>query len=316
MADWIIIAAWVLAIVWPLLVFFILWRGVIRGRGPNAFGWVFILIVSTAWGLGVWGVLWEPETLVVRRIEIVSSTWRGPPVKIGVIADIHSGAPHMSTRRLKRIVSRLNSQNPDVVALLGDYIGGHDLAKDRTDAENQRAMAAFPPLGELRAPLGVYAVLGNHDWWYDGKAVADALNNQRITVLQNQAALIRRPEGSFWIGGLSDYASKRNLPSFIDTLAQVPADDPVVVMSHWPDAFAVTPDRVSLVLAGHSHCGQVNLPYFGRLIHASEGSEKWQCGLYEERGRRLYVTAGVGVSIIPVRFRQPPEIAVITLRRE
>jgi len=78
----------------------------------------------------------------------------------------------------------------------------------------------------------------------------------------------------------------------------------------------VAPDRVALTLAGHSHCGQVNLPFFGRLLLASPGSEKWPCGLYEERGRKLYVTGGVGVSILPVRFNQPPEIVVITLRPE
>jgi len=90
----------------------------------------------------------------------------------------------------------------------------------------------------------------------------------------------------------------------------------VVVMSHWPDAFATAPDRVAITFAGHSHCGQVNLPVFGRLMHASPGSEKWPCGLYSKGQGRLYVSGGVGVSIVPVRFNQPPEIAVVTLRAD
>jgi predicted MPP superfamily phosphohydrolase len=99
----------------------------------------------------------------------------------------------------------------------------------------------------------------------------------------------------------------------MDTIGDLTSSEPVLAIAHWPDVFAAAPDRVALTLAGHSHCGQVNLPFFGRLIHASAGSEKWPCGLYEERGRKLYVTGGVGVSILPVRFLQPPEIAVVTL---
>ena len=87
-------------------------------------------------------------------------------------------------------------------------------------------------------------------------------------------------------------------------------------MSHWPDAFATAPDRVAITFAGHSHCGQVNLPVFGRLMHASAGSEKWPCGLYSNGQGRLYVSGGVGVSLVPVRFLQPPEIAVVTLRAD
>jgi len=134
--------------------------------------------------------------------------------------------------------------------------------------------------------------------------------------LENQRVRIGREGGAFWLAGLADYESPRTKPSYTDTLLDLPEGEPVLALSHWPDAFAVAPDRVALTLAGHSHCGQVNLPFFGRLLHASPGSEKWPCGLYEERGRQLYVTAGVGTSILPVRFNQPPEIVLITLRKD
>lgn len=310
------IAAWVLAVLWPALLLFVIWRGVVKGRGPNVFGWAAIVVVSVAWGLGAWAFLWEPETLVVRRVEVVSPAWKGPPVRIGVIADIHSGAPHMSRGRLEAIVARMNGERPDVVALVGDFVGGHEPSAQRSESERRKAVEALPALSGLQAPQGVFAVLGNHDWWFDGPAVEQELAKLNIRVLKNSAEEIRREGGAFWVGGLADYESKDRLPSFIDTLARVPEGEPVFVMSHWPDAFAVTPEQVALVLAGHSHCGQVNLPVLGRLIHASEGAERWPCGLYENRGRKLYVTAGVGVSILPVRFNQPPEIALITLRRE
>src|SRR5690606_41218094 len=99
------------------------------------------------------------------------------------------------------------------------------------------------------------------------------------------------------------------------TLGEVPATAPVIVLTHWPVPFREVPHGVALALAGHTHCGQVNLPVLGRLVHASSASERWPCGLYDEGGRKLFVTGGVGVSILPVRFRAPPEIVVLTLKR-
>jgi len=314
MGATILLLAWAGAIGWPALLLFGLWRGVKKGRGPKLFGWTLILLVTALWGLGIRAFLWEPETLVIRRVEIVSRAWSGPPLRIGVISDTHMGAPHMSVARLNGIVRDMNMERPDIVVLLGDFAGDHLPAAQRSKGDRARVMSGLPPLGGLEAPLGVYAVLGNHDWWYDGEAIEKGLAAAGIRVLENSRARVERPGGVFWVAGLADYDSERTKPSYSDTLGDLEGDDPVVALSHWPDVFAAAPDRVALTLAAHSHCGQVNLPVFGRLIHASAGSEKWQCGLYDVRGRKLYVTAGVGVSILPVRFLQPPEIAVVTLR--
>ena len=313
MGSIILVAAWVCVILWPLLLAFALWRGLKRGRGPGAFGWTFIVFITVLWGLGIRAFLWEPETLEVRRVEVVSRTWSGPTLRIGVISDTHMGAPHMSAARLNSIVQRMNSERPDIVVLLGDFVGGHEPAGQRGAGERSQILSGIPPLGKLEAPLGVWAVLGNHDWWYDGAAIERELEAQKIQVLENERVLINRPEGPFWVAGLADYDSLRKKPSYMDTLADLTTSEPILAISHWPDVFAAAPDNVALTLAGHSHCGQVNLPFLGRVIHASGGSERWQCGLYEERGRKLYVSGGVGVSILPVRFLQPPEIAVVTL---
>jgi predicted MPP superfamily phosphohydrolase len=316
MAEAIIIAAWAGAVLWPLALAFGMWRGVKAGRGPGPIGWTLVVLMTMAWGLGIRAFLWEPETLVVRRVEVVSAMWKGEPLRVGVIADIHSGAPHMSVARLESIVAQMNSEQPDIVLLLGDFAGHHEPASTRSDAEKSQVMSGLPPLAKLRAPLGVWAVLGNHDWWYDGPAIEAGLRAAGVKVLENTRERIERPGGAFWLGGLADYDSKRAQPSYGETLKDLPEGDPVIVMSHWPDAFATAPDRVFMTFAGHSHCGQVNLPVFGRLMHASAGAEKWPCGLYDERGHKLYVSGGVGVSIIPVRFNQPPEIAVVTLRQD
>lgn len=314
MAATALLLAWVGAVAWPLALALALWRGLARGRGPGWAGWSFILVVSLVWLLGIRAFLWEPEELVIRRVEVTSRTWTGAPIRIGVISDTHMGSPHMSVARLAGIVRQMNSERPDLVVLLGDYVGGHEPVQRRSEAEQKAVMSGLPPLGRLNAPLGTWAVLGNHDWWFDGELIEKGLEFAGVPVLENERVRIERQGGAFWLAGLADYESERTKPSYSDTLADLPGDDPVLVLSHWPDVFAVAPDRVALTLAGHSHCGQVNLPVFGRLIPASPGSEKWPCGLYEDRGRKLYVTGGVGVSFLPVRFLQPPEIVVITLR--
>jgi uncharacterized protein len=299
-----------------MLIGFGVWLSVThRWRAGLVTGWACVAI-SIFWALGVWAFLWEAETLVVRRVEVVSRTWAGPPLRIGVIADIHMAAPHMTAARLKSIVARMNAEQPDVVLLLGDFAGDEEPAAVRADPTRSMVLKGLTPLRALKARFGVWAVLGNHDWWDDGEAIEAQLTAQNVQVLENAAARVARPGGPFWIGGLADYDSKRQLPSYLDTLSHVDGPEPVIVMSHWPDPFGAAPERVALTLAGHTHCGQVNLPYVGRLFAASEGAEKWPCGLYEERGRKLYVSGGGGVSIVPVRFNQPPEIAVLTLRAD
>lgn len=315
-----VILAWAGAVLWPVLLGLALWRGLKRGRGPGWIGWSAVLVVSVAWFLGIWAFLWEPQQLVIRRVEATSAAWSGAALKIGVISDTHTDGAHMGVGRLNDVIDRMNAEQPDIVVLLGDFVSGHELMANRS-ADNRKAIAeGLAAFSRLRAPLGVHAVLGNHDWWYDGPTVEAQLKLAGVNVMENGRVRISREGGVFWIAGLADYHSERSQPSYSLALgpqpdaAAVPAGEPVIVMSHWPDAFAVAPDRVALTLAGHSHCGQVNLPFVGRPVAVSDGARRWPCGLYEDRGRRLYVTGGVGTSVMPVRFGQPPEIAVVTLR--
>lgn len=270
--------------------------------------------LTVAWALGVWAFLIEPRTLIVRRVTVESAQWAGAPLRIGMISDTHAGAPHMSAARLASVVARMNGEKPDVVVLLGDYAGGHEPAAVRAAPERSVVLGGIAPFAQLDPPLGVVAVLGNHDWWYDSTALERALVDAGARVLENEAIRIQRDGGAFWIAGLADLESRRAQPSYETALNGVPEDEPVFAIAHWPDVFANAPARVAITLAGHSHCGQVNLPLAGRLLHASRGSKRWPCGFYDERGRKLYVTGGVGVSILPVRFNQPPEIVLLTLR--
>jgi predicted MPP superfamily phosphohydrolase len=276
--------------------------------------WSAIAFITLVWALGIRAFLWEPATLEVRRVEVTSRGWSGLPVRIGVISDTHTDGPHVGIARLESIIARMNAERPDIVVLLGDFVAGHEGASDRSADERREIGEGLAAFGKLQAPLGVWSVLGNHDWWYDGAAVESGLVSSGVQVMENSRARIPREGGAFWIGGLADYESRRAQPSYTSTLSGVPDNEPVIVLSHWPDPFAAAPARVALTLAGHSHCGQVNLPIVGRLVHVSPGSERWPCGLYEDRGGWLYVSGGLGTSILPVRFGQPPEIAVLTLR--
>jgi predicted MPP superfamily phosphohydrolase len=274
-----------------------------------------LIVFLGAYLAGVWAFLIEPQLLVVRHVTVESAAWRGAPLRIGVISDTHVGAPHVTPERVRRTAARLTRERPDVVVLLGDYAGGHEPWERRVAPDRSVILRGIAALGEAQAPYGRVAVLGNHDWWFDAPAVKVALRGIGATVLENDAVRIARPGGAFWIAGLADLESRRGAPSPGLALRHVPADEPVILLAHEPDAFAAAPPRVALTLAGHTHCGQVNLPVLGRLVHASRASARWSCGLYDEGGRKLFVTGGLGVSILPVRFRARPEIIVVTLRR-
>jgi hypothetical protein len=233
-------------------------------------------------------------------------------VRIALISDVHIGA-HMSPARIAQITARINALEPDLALLAGDYVSGHVGPGLRAARENEAIAQGLAALGALDAPLGVVAVLGNHDWWYDGERVETALAAAGVTVLENAALRIDRgADGALFVAGLADYHSERAAPSWPTAMASIPTDADVLAVAHWPDVFIGAPARVALTVAGHSHCGQLNLPLLGRPA-VSPGAARWPCGFYEEDGRALYVTGGLGVSMLPARFRAPPEIVVITL---
>jgi hypothetical protein len=182
-------------------------------------------------------------------------------------------------------------------------IGGRFVEPERTAAA----------LRGLAAPLGVFAVLGNHDWWYDGDQVSRALTEAGIRVLEDTAAPVETRGGPLWIAGVSDLYTRHS--DVGRALASVPEGAPVIVLTHNPDVFVRVPPRVLLTLAGHTHGGQVNLPFFGRLIVPSQFGERFAIGHVHEDGRDLFVTPGIGTSIVPVRFGVPPEISVLTVDR-
>jgi uncharacterized protein len=272
---------------------------------PRRRGWALacVLVVAVC---ALWGFVIEPRRLVVREHALPLQGWSGRPLRMAVLSDLHVGSPANGRSRLARVVGTVNAQRPDVVVLLGDYViqgvlGGRFVAPEEIAVE----------LSRLSAPKGVYAVLGNHDWWLDGERVRRALDGAGVRVLENDAAAVEHGGRRLWIAGLADlWTRKIDLAA---TLSAIPPGEPVVLAMHHPDLFPELPASVTLTLAGHTHGGQVRLPFFGPPVVPSRYGQRYAAGLVVEGGRTMFVTSGVGTSILPVRAGVPPEIVILTL---
>lgn len=270
-----------------------------------------LALFETAYWLNVYAWLIEPNLLVVRRIEIVSERWQGAPLTLAAISDTHVGSPHVDAARVERIVRRVNALRPDLVVLLGDYVGGHAPESERSGAERQEILGGVATFARFAAPLGAVGVIGNHDVWYDRASIAEALQSAGIAALWNGHVVIAHGGRDLLIAGLAD--DMTGDPDFAAALDGAPAGVDTIVLSHSPDPFIDMPPGAALMLAGHGHCGQVTIPFVGRPIVPLR-NERFACGLIAQGSAQLHVTAGIGTSIIPVRFLNPPEIVLITLR--
>jgi uncharacterized protein len=263
---------------------------------------VAIVLLVAPFLVALWAFGIEPGMLVVRHLRMELPGWNSD-LRIAVLSDLHIGSPHVGLDKLRRIVERTNAESPALIVLLGDFVTGGPNGRRSGGFVEPELIAQ--ELKKLRAPLGVYAVLGNHDWWYDGERVGKALTDAGIPVLENQAVHV----GHIWLGGIADYWTRE--PAIAGTLRQVTSDDPVVLITHNPDIFPEVPSRVNVTLAAHTHGGQVQLPIIGTLITTSKLG--YNAGEYVVDGRHLFVTTGIGTSILPVRFGVPPEIVILTL---
>jgi uncharacterized protein len=267
-----------------------------------------VIILLFLAGLAFWAFLIEPNRLIVHpeTIQIVNWPKELSGLRIAIVSDIHTGGPFINDRKLKDIVDRTNALNPHLIVLLGDYMSPNSWHSHRVEPEVTAAA-----LKNLKAPLGVYSVLGNHDWWYNGEKVRRAFEQNGIRVLDDEVAEIKWGDGSFWLVGLADLWTR---PQHIsETIAKVPPGATIIALTHNPDIFPRLPPSVPLLLAAHTHGGQVNFPLIGTPIVPSRFGAKYTAGHLFENGHHLFVTTGIGTSILPVRFRVTPEIAILTI---
>jgi predicted MPP superfamily phosphohydrolase len=275
-------------------------------------------------GLGSYAFAFEPGLrLKVTSYAVAPPDWpQNLTLKAAVLADIHACEPWMPADRIRSIAELTNALEPDIIFLLGDFSGGHTLLTDPVMPEEWG-----PALSILKAPLGVYAVLGNHDWLHgalpnlpsdDAAGVRNALIAANITVLENNAVRLSKQGQPFWVAGLGDQIggpkdreSRGGVDDLPGTMALIKDAAPVVMLAHEPFVFRRIPDRVALTLCGHTHGGQVNLPIpqahyarvFGDLVY----------GHIVEKNRHLIISGGLGTSHAPVRFLRPPEVVEVTI---
>jgi uncharacterized protein len=267
-------------------------------------------------GTGAYAVVQAADDLVVTDYRPVPPNWPDAHrLRITVIADLHAGGPNMGLARVRQVADAAQALNSDLIVVLGDYFATHRFVTERVP---HAAWAA--ELGRLKARLGVYSILGNHDWWYDVAGVRKALAAVRIPVLENDAVLLDDGGRRFWLAGLGDqlahWIGPGNFEGIDDlpgTLARVTTDDPVILLVHEPDIFTAVPPRVALTLAGHTHGGQIVLPFMPPLWTPSEYGARFAYGHVVEQGRHMIVSGGLGCSKVPLRLGVPPEIVRVTL---
>jgi len=287
--------------------------------------WLGGLFISGA-ALSGYAFAIEPGfRLRIQRHAFTPPNWTpGLKLKIVCLADPHLGEPHMPLSRWQKIIDTANRLEPDLFLLLGDYTASHRFVTRPVAIEDiARACTA------LSAPLGVYSINGNHDWWSDEEAqrrksgpiaAQEAFEEQGIRALVNEAERLEKDGMPFWLSGTDSLvAVKTGRPGVYDgrddlsvTLAAVTDNAPIIHMAHEPDLFINIPERVSLTVSGHTHGGQVRLFGYSPLVPSSYGN-RFAWGHIVEDGRHLVVSGGLGCSIMPVRFGMPPEITLLEL---
>ena len=266
---------------------------------------VRLLIALVLVGLGAvgWGTCIEPARLVVVEETVVADGWGVGQLDVAIVSDLHVGSPHADLEKMRAVVAAITAARPDLVLLLGDY-DINDIPGGKKVDPNEWA----PLFGSIPTPLGVYAVLGNHDWWNDTAGIRAALEAGGVQVLENAAVPLRHGRHRFWLVGVGDTLTGHDrVPK---AFARVPRGATVLTMSHGPDVVDQLGDRSDFAVAGHTHGGQVYLPF----ISAELLNLRWRRGLYYPGGVPLYVTSGVGTSVLPTRFGVPPEVVILHVR--
>ncbi len=242
------------------------------------------------WVFRVEPELWDTRTYTLEDADLAGLT-------VVFLSDLHP-ASHQR-ERLQRIVQHANALQPDIILLGGDYIKG------RSDTTSLPIETVVEELGKLQAPLGVYAVMGNHDLWYSKQRVLAAFEKNGIPVLDNSHIVLDEGKIPFTLAGVDDLWDGK--PDLEKTLAGV--QGPVILLSHNPELFPSVPGSVNLTLSGHTHGGQVQFPYTGVVL--TPVKQKYSFGLFEENGNTIIVSTGIGTSVLPVRFMCVPEVVRI-----
>ncbi len=251
---------------------------------------------------------------IIRRASISMSDWPAgaSPVKVMLVSDVHVAGPDMPPERLARIVTQINAAKPDIVMFAGDFVSDKKLSNKK-----YKGVEAIMPLTKLTPVMGTIAVMGNHDHWRGRDEMMAALKAAGIRILTNDAVRV----GSMVIGGADDdFTNHADIDAVLAAMKRL--DDPGkvarIILSHSPDIApqvpnAGTPNHVPLILAGHTHCGQIRFPFIGAISYVSRYGSRYACGVIRENGKTLVVGAGLGTSILPLRLGAVPDMWLLSL---
>lgn len=262
-------------------------------------------VVSVGAALGSYPVMIERYMIGVNTYHIPLR--RLPPAFAGFtivhLTDIHYGSL-VPLKLVEYLVAQVNQMRKDITVCTGDYVHKNDLP-DPVDE-------VWPALSELHAPHGVYSVLGNHDHWADTRRSMYWLRRSGQN-LRQRAVSFERDGQRIWLGGVGDLWEDD--PSVDAAFAGVPADECKLVLAHNPDtADQPRQTEIDLMISGHTHGGQVRLPFIGAPVLPVK-NKLYSSGVIETPRQKLFISRGIGWAGYPVRFNCPPEIAVIVLEQ-
>lgn len=296
--------------------FFVLLWCMKRLRG---FGRVFVIVLaSAAWLVIFYGSFIEPQLIITtnQAIKLGASVSATSTLRAAVLSDFHVG-PYKKEPYLRRVVATTMAQHPDIVFILGDNI-----------FDDISYIKYLSPLKDLKAPLGVFAVLGNHDYGEIGylrgetmetraRAVRETLENFDIKVLINQGTKVQAGGKDFYLLGLDEiWTGRASLPKALKNLETIEAPHPSILLAHNADIVREAEKYgIDLVVAGHTHGGQIRLPLIGSVPKIPHRlGNKYDRGLFSFGKTRLFITSGVGESGPRARLFVPPEVAMLEIQ--
>jgi len=266
-----------------------------------------LLLAIVAVGFGVKAYHDTMRDPVIMRTTVVADSMdpAADPVSIALVADIHMAGPDMPPERVGRIVEQVNALDADMIVIAGDLV-----SEKRTATKHYSAQEIVAPLAQFEAPLGVIFVPGNHDIWFGWDALKTELDElDNVTIMENEVAQF----GSLALGVVGDsFVDRADIPATMAQMDQL--DGARVILTHSPDIFPSVPVNVDLVLAGHTHCGQIAYPWGGSPATMSDYGDLYACGIVEQHGKTLITSAGLGTSLLPIRLFTQPEIWLIEIR--
>ena len=255
----------------------------------------------------------EPYRLVIKEVTINVPNWNRElnGFKVVAISDIHGGSHTITEERIRKITEQINAQNPDIIVMLGDFVSQvHDNVPIKKRDLKMPIETIAKNLSGLKSKYGVFVVIGNHDWWFDDQKCRTEFEKVGFTVLENETKSFVVNNNTVTVLGIEDFW-RRGVVDVKDVLEKLPSQENIIGITHNPESFDQTPQSLSILLAGHTHGGQVNFPFIGAPIVPAK--KEFTAGHIEKEGRNLFVTTGIGTSGLPFRFRVPPEIVVTTL---